>query len=236
MSNMQGKPVALTSKESQQLALESYKQQLKARDPLRVEAERKKNKYNEKVKASINLDSMKKAGPTTTFVDMTGKQEKRWKKLPKKSREEEEEEAIFLKAIGQPGPGNVQRRVTRFQRKKEDATLARIRALAEELRKEEEAAAAAAGGEGTAGAAAAAAAGPVANAPPASKEGKKKEPGFWTRFFGKGGRKRGRKRITRKKRGGRKRKNKTKTKRKTLRKSHKKRRKMARRKKTKRRR
>lgn len=183
--------------------------------------ERRKEK-EKKQKAKINPTQEHLSRQKWTVQDRRPEQQQRWGKLPKKTPEEEEKEAIFWDAIRQPGSGNMAKKVTNFQRKKEDATLARIRNRAEELREKKEAAAAAV---------------PVANAPPASKEeGKKKPPGFLARIFGKVGGKRGRKRITRKKRGGRKRKNKTKTKRKTLRKSHKKRRKMARRKKTKRRR
>ena len=209
---------ALTREQSRALAEQSYKEQ----DPLAVEAERKKNEYNKKVLArEEKRKAAEAAAARTQEVNMRASQEKRWdKKPPLSDAELARRKEVYALARG---PGNFYRRA----KKAEEESLKKIRERADEMRKEEEAAAAADKAAG----------GSDANAPPASKEGRKtNKPGFLARFFGKGEKKGGRKRITRKKRGGRKRKNKTKTKRKTLRKSHKKRRKMARRKKTKRRR
>lgn len=219
---------ALTSEQRNALALLSYDQQQAEKDPLRVEAEKYKKEYNKRVKPRIN--SMKNAGPTTKVVDMRGEQEERWAKenLPlsdaELARRKEVERMTY-----RIGEKNWFRAAKRWEKER----LKSIRQQADDMRKKEEQRRGHRAFGAKTNPPAAPDAHPVA---PTTGAPLPKKKSLLARFFGKGGRKRGRKRITRKKRGGRKRKNKTKTKRKTLRKSHKKRRKMARRKKTKRRR
>ena len=122
---------ALTPEKSRQLALLSYGRQQAKKDPLRVEAEQYKKQYNERVKARINLNRMKKEGPTTTVVDMTGEQEKRWKNLPSLTQKEKKKREEFHKYMMRPG-SNTARKVINFHKEEKAKELARIRALAEE--------------------------------------------------------------------------------------------------------
>jgi hypothetical protein len=219
----------LTPDQSRALAEQSYEEH----DPLAVEAERKKDEYNKKVLArEEKRKAAEAAAEKTRVLDMTPGQQTRWKKneIPLPPAEIIRRQRV-LKTDKRRG--NFYRNAA----KDEEEELARIRARVKKMRvddmkgKQRKPHAAFVAKTNPTAAAKAPRVAPTAGAPPPKKKR------WWEKLFlGKGGRKRGRKRITRKKRGGRKRKNKTKTKRKTLSKSHKKRRKMARRKKTKRRR